>query len=233
MKSSACLAILASFSIVIMGCASVPAAPTGSVRVSYSQAFFDGSSLKDVPTEIRIVQRETTGRAVAAQVGLNVLMLALGGGAGFSGFSKNDLAGDEITDVQDRANLVNPVSTEFVTSLQAAVDERMAQEGAWKERDFRNPMIVGGGRATLVYDTLTGSEEPLYQLALGLDIYKRPESSWIIPARSVQCSDRSQPAQPLAQWAESSYAGVQQELNRMLHACQEKVLARLPELLEK
>lgn len=66
------------------------------------------------------MQRETTGRNAAAQVRLNVLMVALGGGAGVSTFRKDDLAGEPIEGV-DRSNLANPVSTGFVQSLQEAV----------------------------------------------------------------------------------------------------------------
>lgn len=218
---------------LLAGCAFSPTLPVGMLKVDYSQTYIDGSRLEETPTEVRIVQRETTGRNVAAQVGLNVLMLALGGGVVMNTFGKDDLTGDEITDVTNRVHLINPVPTAFVKSLQDAVDARMAQEGIWKDRDFRNPLIVGGGRAALVYDTLTGSGDPLYQFVLQLDVYKRGEGSWVMPPRLVQCSGRSEPPQPLAQWAESSYAGVKQELNRMLDACQQKVLAQLPDLLDK
>jgi len=214
------------------GCVSTPPSPAGTLKVSYSTTLIDRSRLNEAPTEVQLVQRETTGRNVAAQVGLNVLMMALGGGAGVSTFSKDDLAGDPIEGVVDRSNLANPVSTGFVQSLQEAVSARMAEEGRWRDRSFTHPLVVGGGRATLVYDNLMGSEEPQYQLALRLDVYKRREGNWPVAPRLVLCDGRSQTAQPLAQWAASSYVGVQQELQRMLGACQEKVVAGLPGLLE-
>lgn len=64
-------------------------------------------------------------------------------------------------------------------------------------------------------------------------MYKRRESNWVLPPKLVACSGRSEPAQPLAYWAEDSYRNVQQELSRMLADCQAKVLADLPNLLEQ
>ncbi|MDR0276262.1 MAG: hypothetical protein LBI48_13205 [Burkholderiaceae bacterium] len=227
------LIVILACAAVLAGCASTPAAPPGTLRVTYSLQLIDGTRLKEAPTEIRLVQRETTGRAVAAQAVLNILLVALTRSVAVSGFSKTDLKGERIEDVDDRVNLQNPVSTVFVQSLQGTVDARMTKENIGQDRSFRYPLVVGGGYATLVYDTLVEQKEPSYQLALKLDVYKRPENSWIKPAYLVQCSDRSEPPQPLAHWAESSYANARQELDRMLSVCQSKVLTELPRLLEE
>ncbi|MDR0479220.1 MAG: hypothetical protein LBH31_05345 [Burkholderiaceae bacterium] len=222
-----CVALLA-------GCASEPSKSSapGVLQVAYSTRFIDGSVLKEPPTEVTIVRRETTGRSAAAQVGLNVLMLALGGGVAVKGFSKNDLKGERIEDASDRTNLQNPVQTAFVQSLQEAVNARMTQNHIGQDRSFRYPLLAGGGSANLIYDTLLGSEDAQYRLVLHLDVYKRRENSWVMPPILVKCSDQSDPPQPLAYWSESSYSHVRQELDRMLAACQEKVLADLPSLLE-
>lgn len=218
---------------LLAGCATTTNTPPGAVKVDYSSAFINGAKLKEVPTEVLIVKREDTGNAVAAQVGLNVLMLALGGGVAASGFSKDDLKGAPIEDVADRRYLQNPVPAGFVQSLQTAVDARMAQDKLAQAQSFRYPLVVGGGSAQLVYDSLTGAEVPNYQLLLSLDVYKRRESNWVLPPNLVACSGRSEPAQPLAYWAEGSYRNVQQALSRMLADCQAKVLADLPNLLEQ
>ena len=69
---------------LLAGCATTTNTPPGAVKVDYSSAFITGAKLKEVPTEVQIVKREDTGNAVAAQVGLIVLMLALVGGVAAS-----------------------------------------------------------------------------------------------------------------------------------------------------
>jgi hypothetical protein len=187
--------------------------------------------LKEAPTEVTIVQRKTTGKVVAAQVGLNILMLALGGGVGGFTFSKDDLKGERIEDVEDRTNLKNPVPTAFVQSLQEAIKNRMDDNNMGQNQTFRYSIVVGGGSANLIYESLIGSEEPRYQLVLKLNVYKRAKRGWFKSVPPVDCSDKSAPAQPLAYWADSSYSNVRQELDRMLSACQSKVLDNLPNLL--
>lgn len=81
-------------SVMLTGCASAPVATTpGAVNVVYFMRYPDGSYLKERPTEITIVKRETTQKQVAVQVALNVFMLAMGGGVGFQGFGKDELKG--------------------------------------------------------------------------------------------------------------------------------------------
>jgi hypothetical protein len=219
---------------VLAGCASRPSAPPGpppplgKLQVTYSTG-----GLKETPREVTIVRRETTGRQVAAQVGLGILMLAFGGvGFGVQSFSKDDLKGDSIEEAGDRANIQNPVSTTFIETLQAAIDERMTQDQIGQDQGFRRSLAVSGGSARLIYDSLIGSQDPLYQLSLELDVYKPMEEGWGKSNRSVPCSDQSKPPRPLAYWSESSYANVRQELDLMLAACQEKTLAELPRLLQ-
>ena len=230
---------LAGCAVLLGGCASAPpkspdTASLGVLNVIYSTQLPDGSKLKEIPTEVTMVRRETTGKSVAMQVGLNVVMLALGGGIGFSGFSKDDLKGEKIEDAgEDRSNLQNPViSPAFLQPLQSAVNERMVQDKIGQNQSFHNPLVAGGGSARLIYDTLTGDQDPLYQLSLELVVYKHPEDGLFKSNRMVSCDQRSEPPQPLAYWNESSYSHVRQELNRMLADCQQKVLAELPHLLE-
>lgn len=220
---------------VLAGCASVPTEQTNTVQVEYSTRYFDGSILKRPPAEVQLVRREDVSKAVAGQVGLNILMLALRAGLGGPGsFNKDDMAGQAITDVTDRENLSNPVATEFVQSLQRAVDEHLVQQqGVWTGRSFKKPLVVGGGRANLVYADSADADDPGYQLVLQLQVYKLPERalSWARPV--ADCNSRSEPAQALHWWAEQDYLQVRQELDQMLQACKAEVLAQLPQLLEK
>ena len=199
----------------------------------YSTLYANGARLKDIPAEVRIVSRESTGKATAAQVGLNIVMLALGG-LSVKTFSKDDLTGDEIAGVADRSHLRNPVATDFVQTLQRAVDVHMQEQGVWAGRTFSKPLVVGGGNVKLVYANLAGQEAPNYQLLLDLQVYKSPEERSIWSASPVvDCHARSEPAQALSWWADNSYSQVQQQLEQMLQTCERKVVEQLPKLLEK
>ncbi|GAB2724898.1 hypothetical protein [Comamonas sediminis] len=218
---------------LLAGCKTTPKAPPGPLKVTYSKAPYAAPRLKETPTEVRIVRREETSAAVAAQVGVHLLMAALGGGAAINTFNKEDLKGVPIEDVVDRQYLNNPVPTSFVQSLQEAVDASIAENPWAQQKSFSYPLVVGGGSAQLIYDNLMGTDDANYQLVLDLDVSKKREAGKRKNLPVVQCSGRSEPAQPLAYWAEDSYRNVQQELNRMLADCQAKVLADLPNLLEQ
>ncbi len=188
--------------------------------------------MKLEPEEVTIVRRETTTKAVAGQVGINLLSLALGGGLGFHGFGKESLRGEKIEDVVNRSNLMNPVPKDFVVALQSDVDEWMAQDTRWRERRYAHPVVVGGGGARLLYEHLTGGDEALYRLQLDLDVYKKRESSAFRAARVVHCGGKSDAPKALSDWAESDYQMVRVVLEQMLADCRKRVVARLPEFLE-
>jgi len=222
----------------LSGCATAPApgtppTPPGTVRVQYSTTFSDGSWLKEIPKEVRMVKRETTGKVVAAQVALNILMLATGGGGGFQTFSKNDLVGDRIESAQ-RDNLRNPTSTDFVRRLDDRVQAAIRADETLRQRAFEHPLVVAGGNARLVYDALAGTDEAKYALKSRLQVYKRKEATRLwSPSVSVDCAEPSGEALPEAEWAADDYALVRTSLQSMLDACEGAVLARLPELLKE
>jgi len=86
--------------------------PLDVLKVKYTTSYMNSGTLKETPTEVTLVRRETTGKLVAVQVGLNILTLALGRTvAEFTSFSKDDLKGEHIEEEGDRTNLQNPVST--------------------------------------------------------------------------------------------------------------------------
>jgi hypothetical protein len=78
-----------------------------------------------------------------------------------------------------------------------------------------------------------GEAEPAYQLRLDLDVYKKTETGWLQTAERVECSARSEPARPLNEWSAESYLAVKTQLDAFLAACQDKVMAELPRLLNK
>lgn len=220
---------------VLAGCATPPSdIPPGTLKVVYSQHYPDGSYLKEQPTEVRLVTREATTKNVATQVGLNLLLLSVGA-LSFQGFSKDGLKGRAVDGPTDRANLRNPIPTDFVTQLQTRVDTAIRDNDRWKAQTYTHPLVVGGGYARLVYENLTGADEATYRLKTDLVIYRKRGDSTSIKSlmapRTVSCADQSVEAWPQSRWAESNYLPVKQEMDVLLAACETKVVAALDELL--
>jgi hypothetical protein len=223
-------------STLLTACASQPVnTKVGEVKVQYSLLYPDGSRLKELPTEVTVVKRESTIKSVAAQVGLNVLALALGGGVGFQGFSKDDLKGVRIEDAVSRENLKNPVSNEFLRELESKVSATVQQNPALAQKGYQRPILVAGGNARLVYESLAGEDEERFRLKSDLIVYKQREGAGLFTFKSVNvvdCENASDNPLPLDQWAVNNYQSVKTQLDAMLSTCESKVLAKLPELLE-
>jgi hypothetical protein len=222
--------------IFLSGCASTGVdmkQPAGTLPVAYTLRYPTGGHLKKVPEEVDIVRRETTQRQVGAQVVVNIALLAVAGGMGVSPFSKNDLKGDEITIDGTREHLRNPVASEFIQRLQHRIDAALQADHALREKSFAQPLQVAGGYARLVYETLLGTDEEQFRLKSDLVVYKRMEktSIWRPPFVIVDCASASQEPRPESYWAQQDYLPVATELRAALDACEEKVLAALPELL--
>lgn len=224
-------------STLLTACASQPVnTKIGEVNVQYSLFYPDGSRLKEIPTEVTLVKRESTVKNVAAQVGLNVLGLALGGvGAGFQGFSKDDLKGVRIEDAVSRENLKNPVSNEFLRELKSKVSAAVQQNPALAQKGYRKPILIAGGYARLVYESLAGEDEELFRLKSDLIIYKRREDANLLtfsPNIVVDCETASDNPLTLSQWAVNNYQLVKMQLGAMLSTCESNILAKLPVLLK-
>lgn len=219
---------------VLAGCATPPAnTPPGALKVVYSQDYPDGRYLKEQPTEVRLVTREATTKNVAQQVGLNLLLLSVGALA-FQGFSKDDLNGRTVDGPTDRANLLNPIPTDFVARLQNRVDTAIQGNDRLKTQTYAHPLVVGGGSTRLVYENLAGTDEATYRLKTDLVIYRRVAGASIkslMGPRTVSCADQSAHAWPQSRWSEGNYLPVKQEMDALLAACEVKVVASLDELL--
>jgi hypothetical protein len=230
------LALVAA-ALVLSACASGPQAnEPGRVRVQYTRDTLDGARLKEIPTEVKLVQRATTHKEVGKQVALNVFMLAMGGGVAASPFSKSDLAGERIEGPTDRANLRNPVSTDFVTRLDQRIREAIQADAALAQRAWRQPVLVSDGFARLVYEQLDGAQEERLRLVTRLVVYKTRENASLLSmqrAPQVDCSGQSEPALALADWAQQDFRRVKDTLDAQLAACERKVLAALPDLLRE
>jgi hypothetical protein len=223
---------------LLAGCASAPPPSNpGSVKVQYTQAFPDGSYLKEIPTEVTIVRRANTQREVGKQVALNVLMLALGGGVGVQRFGKEDLKGEAIEAAGDRANLANNIPGAFAARLQEKITAAVQQDAVLASRSWRYPILVAGGRTRLLYEELQGADEERFRLLTHLVVYKARENrsafSITSPYVTVDCSGGTEKPLDLPSWALDNHALIRTELVRLQDACESKVLAALPELLKE
>lgn len=231
-----CAIALICASTFLASCASQPVATApGEIRVVYTNHFSDGSLLKAVPQEVSIVRREDTVNLVGVQVALNIAMLALGGGIGVQGFSKDELKGSAIEYAGPRDNLKNPVVDAFVPALAKKIGAAVRQDPELNGRTFNRYISVAGGSASLVYEALADGEEERFRLKTHLQVYKKKESAGMFsfsPLVIVDCSDASDPAVPLGQWAEADFQPVRTQLDDMLSACEAKVMAELPALLK-
>lgn len=225
-------------SIALIGCASNPAAvrEAGSVPVRYTTSLPDGSVLKERPSEVTIVRKANTQKEVGKQVALNVLMLALGGGAGLQTFGKGDLRGGVIELAGDRANIKNPIPDEFVTRLNERINGAIRADAVLSQKVWENPIEVAGGHTRLLYETLLGEEEK-FRLSMSLVVYKRKEnwSSFSLqrPNVEVGCEMASDKPLPLPAWSDNQYSLVKTELTAMLDKCEKDVVAAMPGLLKQ
>lgn len=221
---------------LLTACTSAPVSPVapGNVKVEYSQTYMDGSRLKEIPTEVTIVNRAATAKNVATQVGLAALTLFIGGGIGFQGFSKDDLKGAPIEDLSERNNIQNPVSTTFVADLQTKINQAVQENAVHNTIAFNQSIVVTGGRAALVYENL-GDEEEKFRLKSEIIIHKPREDKGFFsfsPNPKVDCQHASAEALPQEQWAKDNYLLIKTEMDAMFSACEQKILAELPTLLE-
>jgi hypothetical protein len=210
------------------------AAPGAPLRVIYATHKPDGSYLKKTPVEVDIVTRETTGKAVASQVFLNVALLALVGGVGFQTFSKDDLRGASIDDALNREHLRNPIPVDFVARMQKSIDAAMQTDPTLGTKGFDKPVVVSSGHVSLVYEDLAGNDEPLYRLKTDLQVYKHKETWSLLNGAPyvVDCSHASKEPLPRSRWAQNDYVLIAQSLASALSSCESKVIAQLPALLK-
>lgn len=206
----------------------------GTVQVATSMVYPDGSELRARPTEVQIVKAEQMQKNVAGKVALGVLMFALGGGTGYTTSSKDNMVGSTIEGLEDRSKLQIGDASAFASSLQTTVQTAMQGNAEWADKTFKHPLTVAGGVVNLVYEGLTGEEATLYRLKADWVVYKRRESFTLFgaPNTRVDCSYQSPTPMTQAAWAENQYAQVKAELDAMLPACEQKVVAALPDLLK-
>ncbi|QTN27969.1 hypothetical protein HZ993_22400 [Rhodoferax sp. AJA081-3] len=214
------------------GLVPVASSPKGSLTVTYSTEFIDGNRLKATPTEVGIVTRSQSTTAAAGQAAVNVLSLFAVGGMKVGGFGKEVLVGAPIEGVQERGHLQNPVPEAFVTSLQRGVSQFLENDAKLRDTVFKKPLIVAGGTASLVYETLSSKDEEQYLLKAYVMVYKAKERWSMMPNMPVYCAMQSQQPMLLADWAVDNFRGVKAQFDEMLAGCQTKVIEGLPVMLK-
>jgi hypothetical protein len=217
--------------VVLSGCAgnSKKAAIPGTINVEYTKSIFgEEASLKEIPTDVRIVTKEQTKNNAAMQIGLNILT----GGFGFQGFSKNEFAGNTIITKSPTDNLNNPISDAFVGRLQKLVDTTIESSPELLSKAWKEPIYVSNGSARLIYDKLDSDADNRFTLNDDLVIYKTKESNGLFSYRSssVDCSTKSE-AMNLSTWQANNYLLVKTKLDQSRNNCEKLVLEQLPEML--
>ncbi len=204
------------------------------IRAELSSVYPDDTRLKERPTEVRIVKVEQMQKNVAGQVALGVLMFALGGGTAFAGSSKDNMKGTTIEPLDDRSNLQIEDAKVFASRLQVLVGNAIQENADWSGKVFKRPVVLAGGVSNLIYEGLTGDEANLYRLKTDWVVYKRKEGFTLFgnPNVVVDCAYSSPTAQSQAAWAENNYAQVKAEMDANIAACEQKVLAAVPDLLK-
>lgn len=160
-----------------------------------TRVVFNRGNYKPGIERLRVVRRQNTINGVAAQVVLNVALIALAGGGGVQGFSKNDLAGDEIPELANDAVAENPALKDLPDGLgrvatrlyarraidavaEAKTDGSTPQEiadASQMPKVVDTPLLPAGWQ--FVYDTLVSGEE-LFRLKFGAQMgrpgFRRP-----------------------------------------------------------
>jgi hypothetical protein len=203
------------------------AAPDGIVPVGKTQVRLRGKSYPEDFEPLRVVRRDHTGNAVAAQVALRVGASAIVGRpviGTVQGFSKDDLVGDPVPELMGQPWATNPgvkdlpealgeVATRVYAARAWAELERGRRESGWTREDMESAAQlpaeadapINPGVWRLVYENLSGTDE-LSSLRFGL------------PPIPANCSYRSEPAD-WAAWRADNWQRIREERAKALAQC--------------
>lgn len=202
---------------------------------------FDRGTFKPGIEGLRVVKRQNTLNNLAGKVALNVAVSLLAGGPAFGarGFSKDELAGEPLEDLQGDPVVVNPaisdlndalsgVATEIYRRRASAARETALQDGSTAEEIAQASQVPAEAAVPLhprawhlVYENLTGSDE-LFRLKFGAELgragFMRPPAV---------CAYESPPIAWM-EWQAAHWQRLRDERAKAVLACTEK-LAATPE----
>lgn len=195
---------------------------------------------KSYPVEfepLRVVNRNDTAAAVAAQVAFNVGASAITRRTVVSvqGFSKNDLVGDPLPELMGQPWASNPGLTELPQAL-GEIATRVYAARAWKELErgrsesgwTREDMeaaaqpqaeadaLVNPGAWQLVYENLSGTDK-LYRLQFSAGL-ALSSVHFGIPPMPAECLYQSEPAD-WAAWQADKWQRLREERSKALAQC--------------
>lgn len=208
-------------------------AAQGRLPVVYSYIGADQSKTKAIMDDLRVIHLSAMQKNVAAQIALNVGMLFLGGGGGFSGVSKYDFAGALPDDVKDKSRLKNPALIQLVQEVERQSSDWLASSPKTIDLKFSKPLVVSSGAWRLIYNSHS-PDDKTYLLKFDADIYKiRDKKSFFSNPSSTgkRCAYASTP-RPLDEWKANDYQAVADLAPVVVAQCAKEFTAQLPELLD-
>lgn len=224
--------------IALAGCASTPPpAPTGEpghIPVVYTRSNGAGGVLREPAEFIEIVRREHAQNEVGRRVGLNVLMLAMGG-LSLNTFDRNDLRGERLPVIDSADRIVNPIHSAYAGHLERWINDWIREDEHYAQGHFTTAIHVGQGATRLVYTGSSfGQAAETFELRTDLTVFRSlPARSMFLnpPMVRVNCSEVSEQQMTEAQWAENDYEPLHLALAQTLERCDALVAEALPQLL--
>ena len=199
----------------------VVAAPAWEHLVPIDAAMQVGSNGQPVGDKtLRLVQRSTTGKVVAAQVATSLFAGVLGG----SSFKKEDLRGSRVKDVPNPAfgylqDQVRASLATYFTAHPAALPEEETEVRATADM------------FALVYREL-GDAETEYELrqTMHLGFPYRRKLLRLTGGEGVQCGQTQPVSAPLEAWQANDYALAKETAQKYADECVAQFVAVLPTL---
>lgn len=201
----------------------VAVAPAWEGRVPIEAEMQLGSNGQPVGDRtLRVVQRSTTGKVVAAQVALSLFSGSLGG----STFKKDQLKGSRVKEIE------NPAFGYMQDKVRAALTTYFtAHPGALPEEE--KPVVATADAFNLIYQEL-GNADTQYELRqtvhLGFPYRRRLLTLKLTGGEGVHCGQEAPATATLEAWQADDYALLKETAQRNADACVAKFVEVLPTL---
>ena len=184
----------------------------------------------DVAAELRLIKRSDTAKVV----GLQTISFILGGSS--AGFSKEDLKGNEIVDIQDKSIVQNPMPL-ILENIKAYIDLQAESRPLLKEKKYISLIYLQPSipRWSLIYDGSDKNVEKGYSLNFGTRMTRDISESIVKNKRetdtaSVYCNYKSTPLS-LSDWQANDYANVAKYKSLAIEQCSQKFLQEIDQFL--
>jgi len=212
------------------------AADTSEASPIVTRVVFNRGMYKPGIERLRVVRRQNTFNNVAAQVALNVALIALTRGGALQSFSKDDLGGDEIPELASDPVAVNPAMQDLADGLGRMATRFYARraieavavaktDGSTPEeiagvsqipKDFGTALTPAGWQ--LVYENLAAGDD-LYRLKFGAQLGR-------IYTGPIGCGYASEPL-AWAAWQADSWQRLREERAKAVTQCTAALAAQV------